>query len=278
MTKIIDGYASITYLNNKSYNTVTANAASYRKIGKSMNTMGGAQFTYQYWMKVEDANDDLFKNLVVLLKGDKRKYNLGYYNPLANPQPNQPTHTLVNKLESQYAVACPLIKFGNSYRDLNIMINTNNNPIVNININMNNNPGPGRQNLLSLLSLKSWYLFTFVFQDNFSIPQAAEDGIKFSMYVNDSLYVDNNAVNVPDLKNNSLRQNDGNLNIFPDNQNGTDFVKIGNINYYNYAVTTKDVIKTFQQGPPTTSLIEKSDKDRSISYLTAYNKIDIFNY
>ena len=276
--KIIDGYASVTDLNNKEYNTVTPLSQNFKKIGKSINTVGGAQFSYQFWLKIEDANEGLFKNLVVLLKGDKRKYNLGYYHEMPAAAANGQTHTLVKKLESQYAVAEPLIQFTDSYRDLKVRINTSKNPIVDIDIKMNQIVGPGRQNLLSLLALKSWYMFTFVFVDNFAVAQSAENGIRFMMYVNDVPYVEQNANTMPDLAGNTLKQNDGSLYILPNTNVGGEFLKLGNIKYSNYALSHEDVIKNFKAGPPNHPMVSPDTHGNQPSYISALNKIDINNY
>lgn len=277
MTKIMDGFASISRINNKSYNTVTPTAESFRKISKSVNTAGGAQFTYQYWIRVEDANDALFKNLVVLHKGDKRKFNVGYYDNLPITQ-SHPNNMLLSTDISVPVIACPMIKFGNSYRDLNIMVNTTKDPFVNVNISVTPDRTNGSKNLLSLLAMKNWYLFTFVFKDNIAAENTTENGINLTIYINDTAYYTYTPTDIPAFRNNTLKQNEGNLYLFPDLQNGTDFLKIGNINYYNYALDVNDVIKVFQKGAPNHSTITENNKTDQPSYLSAYNKIDIYNY
>jgi len=280
MTKIIDGFASISYLNNKSYNTVTPTANSFRKIPKSVNTSGGAQFTYQYWIRIEDANDALFTDLVVLHKGDNRKFNVGYYenSPITT---SHPENRLLSTNISVPVIACPMIKFGNSYRDLNIMVNTTKNPFVNVNIAVtpaDSQRTSGSKNLLSLLALKNWYLFTFVFKDNIAATNNTENGISLTIYINDVQYYTYTPTDIPEFGNNTLKQNEGDLYLFPDLQNGTDFLKIGNINYYNYALDVDDVIKVFEKGAPTHSIVLDNLKNNQPSYLSAYNKIDIYNY
>jgi hypothetical protein len=273
VTNILNGYAPVSYLNNKSYNTISHhNNNNYKKIGKSINTMGGSQFTYQCWIKIKDANDDNFKDLVLLLKGDKRKYNLGYYTKQEGDKLK--LHHAVN---AQYGVTAPLIKFTDSYRGIQVQMNTSKDPLVKIDIKMNNSPG-NHQNLLSLLAINNWYLFTFVFVDHFQVKAASETGIGFFMYVNDIPYVEQNASTMPELRGNTLKQNDGNLHIFPDLKNSSEFMSVGNIKYYNYALVPKQIKKVFEMGPPTVpSSIGVQRKD-SPSYLSAYNKIDIYNY
>ena len=267
MTRIIDGFASVSYLTNKQYNTVTPFANMFKKISKSLNTAGGAQFSYQFWIKVEDANDELFKNLIVLLKGDKRKFRVGYYKG-----------DKLYKKEETYAVSAPTIMFTNSFRDLRVIMNTSKAPIVNIDINMNASPGAGRQNLLSLMALNSWFMLTFVFVDSFSVPSSSENGIKFLMYVNDIPYIEHTANSMNILRGNTLKQNDGDLFIFPDNTRSGEFVKIGNVNYYNYALTPKEVTGIYGAGPPNHPAVVDEKNSKSPAFISAGNKIDIWNY
>jgi len=269
-TMIISGHAPVAYLGNKSYNTYNSFADNFKKIGKSVNTTGGSQFSYQFWLKIDDPNDKLFQDLVVLLKGDKRKYKIGLYN----------ADTLKRELilPSSNVIACPLIKFNKSYRDITVQFGTANSPITSININMNpNDPGEGRRNLLSLLPL-NWYLFTFVFEDNFSYVSGNENGINFKFWVNDIPYQENTASDNPELRNNTLKQNDGDLFILPNPPESGNFMKLGNIKYCNYALEGEEIKKTYQGGPPTTSAIERDQGTQKPTYLSAYNKIDIYNY
>lgn len=267
MTRIIDGFASITYLTNKQYNTVSGFASNFKKISKSLNTMGGAQFSYQFWIKVEDANDELFKDLIVLLKGDKRKFRVGYYNG-----------NKLYKKEETNAISAPAIMFTKSFRDMRIIMNTTRHPVVNIDINMNAAPGAGRQNLLSLMALNSWFMLTFVFVDSFSVPASSENGIKFLMYVNDIPYIEHTANSMNILRGNTLKQNDGDLFIFPDNTRSGEFVKLGNVNYYNYALTPKDVTNIYSMGPPNHPAVVEDKNSKTPVFISAGNKIDIWNY
>lgn len=277
MTKVIDGQAGIVALSGKSYNTGTIAAGNFKKIGRSINTAGGAQFTYQFWMKINDANDDYFKDQVIMLKGDKRKFNLGYYAENGSSGSSK-TYRKVSVNNNQHVIACPMISFLDTYRSFKVRINTNKNPMVDIDIKMNQNPGSiSNQNLLSLLALNNWYLFTFVFQDSFSIPQAAEDGIRFIMYVNETPYVEHNSGTMPELKGNTLKQNEGDLNLFPSNINSNNFASFGNIAYYNYALTAQEVLKVFEKGYPTHTSIPEGNKSDQPPYITAFNKIDIYN-
>ncbi len=278
-TKIIDGYISVNAISNKSYNTVTPTAKPYLRMGKSINSVGGAEFTYQFWMRVDDPNDDNFKDLVILLKGDKRKYNLGYYKQ-SDPTDNT-KYKLAKKLDSEYAIACPMIQFMNSYRELKVRLNTNKNPITDIDLLINLDSDSTRRNLMSLMAVKKWFLLTFVFRDHMSVSQGTENGIEFTYYINDIAYhtYKANSDDNLNLGRNTIKHNDGDFYLFPDNTKSGDFLKMGNINYYNYALTSEEVKKVFESGPPTYPAINDNDENSSQPlYLSAYNKIDIYNY
>lgn len=275
-TMIIEGFAGPSFLYDTEFNTVNPFTDNFRKIPRSVNHSGGASFTYQFWIKVEEPNDELFKDLTILLKGDKTKYNLAYYDKgqAAN------TYDLRLRLPPDAYIACPSISFGSSYRQLKIRFNSNNDVMNEVLINMDIDAEPSsRKNLLSLLPL-NWTLLTFVFEDNFSLMENADNGIRFSFYINDTPYWIESASSTKTFKNDFLKQNDGNLYLFPSIPTAAEFVKIGNIKYYNYAVTQDDIRATFLGGPPTYAAVKSADKKNSYkpAYISALNKVDIYNY
>lgn len=269
-TLVLDGYAPISYLGYKSYNTFNPYAENFRKIGKSLNSMGGAQFTYQFWIKIEDPNDALFKDFVIFMKGDNRKYKLGLY--------DSDSRQLMSQVPADYVISCPLIKFVDNYRHLRVQFNTVKSPLTSIDINMNpNTGGMSRRNALSLLPL-NWYLLTFIFEDNFSYQTANENGINFKFFLNDFPYQENGASDSPALRNNTLKQNDGDLFLVPNPPEAGGFLKIGNIKYFNYALDAEEIKATYRGGPPTKNAMESDQPAVKPPYLTAYNKIDVYNY
>lgn len=269
---VLSGYAPVSYLSGKSYNTINSYADNYIKIGKSMNTHGGSQFTYQFWVRIDDPTDAYFNNLILLLKGDNRKYKIGLYDMNNRKQ--------VSKMPSDYVISCPLIKFVDSYRHMRVQFNTANNPMTAIDINMNPNDGTmGRRNALSLLPM-SWYMMTFVFQDNFSYTNASENGINFKFFLNDFPYQENTASDNPSLRSNTIKQNEGNLYLVPNppKVNSANFMRMGNVKYFNYALSEEEVRSLYAGGPPTVSAIETTSRKDLPAHLSAYNKIDIYNY
>jgi hypothetical protein len=277
VTTIVDGYAGPSFLYGLEFNTLNPFVDNFKRIARSANQYGGATFTYQFWIKVEEANDALFKNLVLFIKGDKAKYNLAYYNKAGTG--NDGKFKLASKMEPDSYIACPSISFGDSYRQIKVRFNTNNEPYNEIFINMNTDTEPSaRKNLLSLLPL-NWTLLTFVFEDNYSIVENAENGIKFSMYINDIPYWIESASSTPVFRNDFIKQNDGNITLLPNLQQSSEFMKLGNIRYYNYAVEASDVKATYLKGPPAYAAVLNDEKNNiKPSYISALNKIDVYNY
>lgn len=239
------------------------------KLGRSINTKGGAQFTYQFWMKIDNVDSAAYANQVILLRGDKRKYRVGYYDP--------DTRKKLKEGKADYIIKAPLIKFGTSYNEFVVQLNTNTVLEYNIPISVNRDQDQTtRHNMLSLLPL-NWFLFTFVFEDNYSTSESKFNGINFTFYLNDTLNHSVNASLDPLLRENFIKQNEGHLHILPDSTFGSEF-KLANITYYNYALSAKEITSIYQAGVPKYSADLKIDKPFKPAYITAYNKMDIYNY
>lgn len=269
---IISGFAGISRLAGRSYNTINPFADNFKKVAKSLNDHGGAQFTYQFWMKIEDTNADNFKDLVILMKGDNRKFNRALYNPKSNEKIGG------SEVSNEYLIKCPLIKFGKTYKEMKVEFNTNRNENVSLSVNMEGSSNPlYRKNLLSL-SPGNWYLISVVFEDNFSFASGSENGVKVTLYVNDFPYQVASAATDPLFRNNTLKQNDGNLYLFPNAQQPSEFIKLGNIAYYNYAASQAEISNTFLNGPPKFEFTDSDESKNIPAHVSAYNKIDIYNY
>lgn len=276
VTTLIDGFAGPSFLYDLNFNTVNPFVENFKKMPRSTNQAGGASFTYQFWIKVEDASDDKFKDLVLFLKGDKRPVNVTYY---SKDLSTSTTYTQKFKLPPDAYIACPSIAFGNSYKELKIRFNTNNDVFNEVLINMNAEGEPSsRKNLLSLLPL-TWTLFTFVFQDNYSLVDNAENGIKIAFYINEVPYWVESASSIPSFRNDFFKQNDGDIYFVPNIQKATEFMKVGNFKYYNYAVQPHEIKKEFMKGPPTYQAT-RFDQGNTIkpAFLSALNKMDVLNY
>ena len=261
---IIDGKTGVLKLSGRQYNTVNAYSSNFKKIGKSINNKGGAQFTYQFWMRIKDTDNANYNNLTVFLRGDKKKYLKGLYDIKTNKI--IPNITSLQDPKGEYMVKCPLLKFGKSYTNMILELNTNNDPSTRIELQLDGSDVLNKKNLLSLAPL-SWYLITIVLEDNFSYSKTSENGIKVSFYINDYEYQISSASTDVLLKNNFIKQNEGDLHLFPDISETKDFMQIANFKYYNYALSHGDV----------TSIFNKGDSNKP-AFISAYNKLDIYNY
>jgi hypothetical protein len=229
---------------------------NFARIPRSVNGSTGAQFTYQFWMKINDPKESNFKDLVLLLKGDDKKYKIGYYNPGGDMS------LLTERTEGpKYMIKSPLIKFKNSYKNLVVELNTNKHPDVQIQIDLGrSDKETQRKNLLSFLPL-DWFLMTFVFEENYSLSEGTENGIRFTFYINDIPYHSVSGSTSPILRNNFLKQNDGDLYILPNHESKTDILTMGDIKYFNYAKTDAEVRQDFENRSK--SFID-SEKSQSI--------------
>lgn len=247
-------------LANTRFNTVfpftkgkgKAGTGAFARTPQSVNGTTGNQFTYQFWMKVNDVNAD-FKDKVIMLKGENKLYKLGYYDPVKLTR-------LPEKDESpKHMIKCPLIKFKDSYKNLVVEFNTNNHPDVQVDINMDNTSEENkRRNLLSLLPL-DWFLFTFVFEENFSVQEGAENGIRFTLYVNDIPVQTNNGSTDDILRNNFLKINDGDLFILPGFE-ASEALEIKSFSYFNYAKNDDEVRSDFESGARSISDSERTQR------------------
>jgi hypothetical protein len=57
-----------------------------------------------------------------------------------------------------------------------------------------------------------------------------------------------------------------------------DFIKLANIKYYNYAVDHASVMSEYSKGPPKHAATLVAQNVAKPAYLSAYNKMDIYNY
>ena len=270
-TKIFDGFAPCNVLSGRTFNTANNNAKNFLKIGKSLNTKGGAQFSYQFWIKIESTDANKFKNQIILMKGDPRLFKAGLYDIV--------TGKFKEELPKDYYVACPLIKFKNSFKEFEVKLNTVNMPIATWTIDTDNK-GSVRKNALSLLPL-NWYLLTFTFEDNYDYNSGSfENGIRCKFWLNDVLYAEQNANSQPSFLHNTIKDNEGELILFPSKPDAN-LMRIGNMKYYNYAVGRETINTVMNKGPPKTEMKNMYNLDNTSSdpsFISSYNKIDIYNY
>lgn len=270
-TTIVKGYAPSARLANLAFNSNNAfDRENFRKMPRSVNTMGGAQFSYGFWIKLETTDDNAFKDRILLLKGDARRFKTATYDPETNRR--------LDQKPADYVVACPMISFGDSYRHFRIMLNTTAHPQTRIDVRTHAGADAGlsRRNVLSLLPLK-WHLLTFTFEDGVSPSTGHENGVRVRVWLDDFMIQESSATTHSLLHNSALRQNDGHLFVLPDAP-ADKLLQMGDVTYYNWALDASDVANAFRRGAPKQAMEVSPDAGKQAPpYLSAFNKIDIYN-
>ena len=271
---IFKGTTSVNKLSGKEYNTIAPFAPNFNKNAKSLNSYGGAQFSYQFWIKINDTAPKHYKDVVILLKGDNTKYKTALYDP------NSLKKIQNSETEEDYVIKCPCIKFGSSYQNLIIEFNTNNSPYSSMSVDLQKKDdlNTNKKNLLSLLPY-NWYLITYVLEDNYSSAIVSENGISVKMYVNDFPYMLSSAATDTTLKNNYLKINDGNLYLFPNLNTSSEFMNLADMQYYNYALTQAQISATYTARPSTFEMKDDDINNSTVpAFVSSYNQMDIYNY
>lgn len=288
--KIIDGYADTPLLANRNWNPLNPVAKNFTPLPRSYNRKGGAQFSYSFWLFLDDTSPENVANKDILVRGDTKEYTYTRETK-RRAKPNKPisgegegegenSQRVYDDLETEtatrtgMAIKCPRIRFGPTYDTLVVELNTQHDidHAVHINsISANGVDSTLRHNVLKLIEHK-WVLFTFVFEDNVAINEF-EDGIVFRFYINDLLY------HTARIKS-TLRQNNGTLYLLPaeSNSSGIKNARLGDLTYYNYAVNGLQIRDVYKRGPPKHYAKDIGrDTVGSPLYLSVYNEMDIYN-
>ena len=269
--KVVDGFAYTTLATNRSWNTVNPDARNYKRLRRSYNRRGGAQFSYSFWIYLDDTSPENVAHKDILLRGDRNVYSFNSKTDLDDGV----LKTSVSKTVEDIVIKCPRIRFGPTHDSLVVELNTLHNPDEKIAINpiaaSASEDASLRHNVLKLMQHR-WTLFTFTFEDSVAINDF-EDGIMVRFYVNDILY------NTSTVKS-TLRPNNGALFLMP--SSGDSSIKngrIGDVGYFNYALSGDMVRENFQRGPPKfpSKDIMGGDSLGDPLYLSEYNKLDMYN-
>jgi hypothetical protein len=260
-TLIIDGYTESARVARMRFGTVNPYSASFIPIPRAYNRMGGAQFTYSFWIFVGDSHRSTVAGKHILLKGDNDKYKYQKW--------NKADTRLLDTVED-VAIKCPLIRFGDTFKDIVLEFNTQDD--INHQINLSSvehaTDTTIRHNLLDLIQ-QAWVYMTFTFEDNVPINDF-ENGIVVRFYINDILYHTHRVAS-------TLRQNNGDMYLFPTGEISD--CRIADLKYSNYAVGFKEVKQHYGAGPPKLRATLNDDR-KGIGmplHLSEYNKIDLYN-
>lgn len=276
--KILDGYAEAGMASNRVWNTVNPSANNFRALPRSYNRKGGAQFSYSFWLLLDDTTPENVAYKDIFVRGDTREYT---YSKSTQPPadvavtrsaPNLVKSAPVVTAKTDMAIKCPRVRFGPTYDTLVVDFNTLHDVDQSVQINSyasGAHDSTLRKNVMKLIDHK-WVLFTFVFEDNVAINEF-EDGIIMRFYINDLLY------HTARVKS-TLRQNNGNFYLLP-SKNGSSIkhARIGDVTYYNYAASSISIGDVYRQGPPKHAAKYLSSNTGSPLWLSIYNEMDIYN-
>lgn len=241
-----------------SWNTSIPFLRNYIPINPSMNTLGGAQFTYSFWINVGDPQKATGKT--IFLKGDKKKYKYSV-------EEKSPSNDWINKkVRNGRAIYCPMLKFGSSPLEFVLKFNTFHRMHEEVKIQrVKDDNSLIRHNLPGILG-QNWFMMTITFEDNAPISDF-DRGIFIRVYINDTLY---QMERIPS----TLRQNRGNFHILPNNTNVKN-LKIADFSYYNYALSDKEVRERAAIPP---KIKQSASYDGIKNFETvAQNEMDMYN-
>lgn len=276
--KIVDGYAMSSLAANRVWNTMNPSGIGYVDLPRSLNRKGGAQFTYQFWLYLDDTTPGNVANRDILIRGDSRRYN--FKRTVTRTRDAAMGGGDMRDVQdfNNVFIKAPRIRFGRTFDELVIEFNTLHNPDEKIVVEpraAGGNDPTMRRNLLKL-GQGRWALYTVTFEDNVAISDF-EDGILVRVYFNDTLY------HTARIKS-ALRLNNGNLYLLPaDSNNGQEPIKnarIGDLAYYNYAVGAQQTRETYLRGPPrymSKDILRGNSMLGDPLYLSEYNRLDVYN-
>ena len=220
----------------------------------SNNLKGGSQFSYSFWLDIKSTFTSQLSDLNIFMRGN-RTLDKGLIN-------------VINDNKNKYPLTvCPLVKFANFSNNndvhlLDVVFNTAKNPHTVVSID-----GDAYKKITSTNSNPRWFLITIVIQDYIDFSNA-EKGIQVQNFINDNL------VSTKIIKNDSLKLNNGNIYLTPnDNSNdidrGSSFYS--DLTYYNYALDIIDIQKIYDMG-----ISENSTGCVTAKY-TSKNKTDYYH-
>ena len=249
-------------------NPIYSKDNNYVNLHKSVNLVGGTQFTYSFWLNKNKQTE--FKDIVILEKG--------------NLTPGGDNST-------------PKIKFGNNSGELEISFKIyKGNDITNTDDNdktMKIDSGVSGE-LFKLTNIDEWSLITVTFQDSVD-DNGIKNGVNVSVYLNDVLLKSEDFTEEynRDTDNRGtltaaplLKLIETSIHILPhktDDQNYNNKLdnskaELADIKYYNYALTQLEISKNYKKGINNMMFKKITDEDNNIDDKSVkYLQIDLLN-
>ena len=275
--KILDG--TFAYDSNKQavINTIDPSYGNYKDIVPSINQKGGAEYTYNFWIYMNDGGLTDNTTKVLFVKGSNTKVPYksnnnnncyaqnGWYlikNPLVR------VNIKSNKV-SAIVTEFNTIKTPDAVHSNPDAIDCNDADINNKDLNLFGIYGlEGRQDLYN-----QWSMITIVVSEtNPSSDIMFRNEAFVKMYLNGYEYLNktSDAFYSGGTVTTAMRNNSGNLYINPETGTGTGFEKlaIADLTYFNYALKDEDVLRLHKAGfnNKTASIPQEMEFDELMNY------------
>lgn len=255
---------------NTVFDTFNPASPSYRRLPVSRNRHGGQQFSYSVWVLFTGGlTDESVAGKTLFMRGDKKRYE-----PKQMLKGASSFSPYFPASQGGVAVACPRVYFV-SANQLGIQVNTDHELVAETVVGNGYSNRFLRNNALSLVP-HNWALMTFVFQDNAPTAEFA-NGVSVKMFLNDVLY---HSASLPG----SMRLNSGDLHLLPlhgEGEEGFQGLKLSNLTYYNWALSSGEVSSVYSKGPKEDTSSTSSDWSSGrtpVLSLGAQNAMDFTNY
>lgn len=292
-TVILNGTLDSMSSNNRSFATTPNTSGTnkgYLHLPRSINRIGGAQFTYSVWVYLKSHGDlhsghnkrpyyvadtsveestnarscpsgitnagDIRKDYTLFLKGDDKPY---VYEKSG-----------VRKV-GRWTV-CPQVMLRDDGEDLSLVVrmNTLHEVDTEVKIQVNHSDDYKKNEALLTLMEGSWTMISVVVMDDIAL-EGFERGTLVKIYLNNTLYEE------VQLKGNSIVDNDGDFFFFPDGAvSGKSVVKMTTMSHYNYALSDQEIHKRYDSGFETKKTADIETNTNHPTY-SPKNKTDEYN-
>jgi hypothetical protein len=253
--------------------------SSYIHLPISSNQIGGAQYSYSFWLRRGIGTQSILKNKIIFYRGNAIKpnnvdYKKGYIYQRGDGDDSQDTNLEYTEFQNDTNVLndrfikCPLVRFGKDNNSLRIEFNSIKNPHLYVDLDAD-----VFELLKSSKKNPSYNLISFSLQDNFDFG-GIERGIKLDVFVDDAL------VKTKSFENNALRINEGPIVLFASNRDIEDArvidADIVDLTYHNFALQTSDVDDIYNRGfKDRVCELPSSFKSNKPKY--TYRKLNLYN-
>lgn len=308
---IIDGIYDYSANNEWKHNTVNKLHNSYYDISPSINQSGGAEYSYNFWLYIDQdkiTNTTNNKDIALFLRGEKQIYfnnnsNFNCFNVYSAKAADYST-TLITK--------SPLVRLAHDGKGLifeyNNLItpdsyrnNFDNRKCNDILSSLHKDWNQRNKNLIGISNIKfnrKWFMVTIVLKE-ISDPNdiLTNNRALCKIYVNGMLMYENKVETIygPNSERRSATPKhirspfyiNPNLNktIIKDYSSffntsdleGTNILKIGDLKYFNYAVSEDIITSIYNKGLNQNKAVKKSNFVPNHNAMVSYNDIEDSN-